>query len=257
MAARSHEDEEDKRRQKNAKVAIAAFTQSQKGSGKSKPVCRDYVTDTGCSKGGQCSYQHPPTNGRCLRCGAAKHSVADCRRPKKTHLPIQPPKPKARGKDPLYPRQKPNGLPTAEERARAKEEEEELPNSKRNPRAKPRRERNLNQSPSPKPRLQATRLRQKPALWRSSGQAACPYDPPAGALGSEDVPFTGCISIDHFAHAYTFYTTFQPSFHSTESADANGISPPILDTGATHFLLPLKWLHPKQAANSKRTHLKP
>ena len=49
---------------------------------------------------------------------------------------------------------------------------------------------------------------------------------------------------------------FQPSFHSSESADANGILPPILDTGATHCLLPLKWLHPKQAANSKRIHLK-
>ena len=49
LAARSHEDEEDKRRQKNTNVAIAAFTQSQKGSGKSKPVCRDYVTDNGCA----------------------------------------------------------------------------------------------------------------------------------------------------------------------------------------------------------------
>ena len=46
------------------------------------------------------------------------------------------------------------------------------------------------------------------------------YDPPSGALGSEDVLFTSCISIDHFAHACTFYTTFQPSFHSTETADA-------------------------------------
>ena len=83
LAARTHEDEEDKRRQKNANVAIAAFTQSQKGSGKGKPVCRDYMTDNGCNKGGQCSYQHPPTNGRCLRCGSTKHSVSDCRRPRK------------------------------------------------------------------------------------------------------------------------------------------------------------------------------
>ena len=36
----------------------------------------------------------------------------------------------------------------------------------------------------------------------------------------------------------------------------DGVLGPILDTGATHCLLPLKWLEPEQAAKSKRIHLK-
>ena len=32
--------------------------------------------------------------------------------------------------------------------------------------------------------------------------------------------------------------------------------PPILDTGATHCLLPLSWLSPEEASSSKRIHLK-
>ena len=59
-----------------------------------------------------------------------------------------------------------------------------------------------------------------------------------------------------FATACTFYTTFYPCFHSSEQADENGLLPPILDTGATHCLLPLRWLTPDQAAFAKRIHLK-
>ena len=59
-----------------------------------------------------------------------------------------------------------------------------------------------------------------------------------------------------FATACTFYTTFNPCFHSSEQADENGLLPPILDTGATHCLGPLRWLAPDQAAFAKRIHLK-
>ena len=59
-----------------------------------------------------------------------------------------------------------------------------------------------------------------------------------------------------FATTCTFYTTFNPCFHSSEQADENGLLPPILDTGATHCLLLLKWLTPDQAAFAKRIHLK-
>ena len=111
LAARTHEDEEDKRRQKNANVAIAAFTQSQKGSGKGKPVCRDYMTENGCNKGGQCSYQHPPTNGRCLRCGSTKHSVSDCRRPRKDAPANPAAKAKGSGKGPPLPKAKAKQAP--------------------------------------------------------------------------------------------------------------------------------------------------
>ena len=59
-----------------------------------------------------------------------------------------------------------------------------------------------------------------------------------------------------FATAFTFYTTFTPSFHHTECPDEDGILPPILDTGATHCLLPLRWMTTDQAENCKKIHLK-
>ena len=53
-------------------------------------------------------------------------------------------------------------------------------------------------------------------------------------------------TLEGFALACTFYTTFNPSFHSSEPVDDDGCLPPILDTGATHCLLPLKWLSYEQ-----------
>ena len=71
----------------------------------------------------------------------------------------------------------------------------------------------------------------------------------------EDLPHP--TTLEDFALACTFYTTFNPSFHSSEPVDDDdGFLPPILDTGATHCLLPLDWLVPEQAAFSKRIHLK-
>ena len=45
-------------------------------------------------------------------------------------------------------------------------------------------------------------------------------------------------TLEDFALACTFYTTFNPSFHTSEPVDDDGLLPPILDTGATHCLLP-------------------
>ena len=56
--------------------------------------------------------------------------------------------------------------------------------------------------------------------------------------------------------ACTFYTTFTPAFHSSEPIDADSILPPILDTGATHCLLTLKWMTHEQAETCKKIHLK-
>ena len=64
-------------------MASASHTQKGGGKGKPKPICRDFLTDSGCQKGGQCLYQHPNTVGRCLRCGSTKHVVADCKRPRR------------------------------------------------------------------------------------------------------------------------------------------------------------------------------
>ena len=47
LSSRAHEDEEEKRKQKSAGVAIASLTQGSKP----KPLCRDYMTETGCNKG--------------------------------------------------------------------------------------------------------------------------------------------------------------------------------------------------------------
>ena len=174
LAARSHEDEEDKRRQKNANVAIAAFTQSQKGSGKSKPVCRDYMADTGCNKGGQCSYQHPPTNGRFLRCGSTKHSVADCRRPRKDAPANPAAKAKGQGKGTPFTQGKSQQAPKGGGKGKNQggggggggggaTNQQAQPKGQAKKRAQ--------SQPKSKP-IQATKLRQKPALWKSTGQAA-------------------------------------------------------------------------------------
>ena len=74
-----------RRKQKNANTAIASasFPQEGTGKGKPKPICRNFVTDAGCTKGCQCLYQHPNTVGQCLRRGSAKHVVADCKRPRR------------------------------------------------------------------------------------------------------------------------------------------------------------------------------
>ena len=60
---------------------------------------------------------------------------------------------------------------------------------------------------------------------------------------------------DDFAAACTFLTTFTPSFHHTECPDENGFLPPTLDTGATHCLLPLRWMTNEQAGSCKKIHL--
>ena len=195
MAARTHEDEEDKRRQKNANVAIAAFTQSQKGSGKGKPVCRDYMTDNGCNKGGQCSYQHPPTNGRCLRCGSTKHSVSDCRRPRKDAPANPAAKAKGTGKGPPLPKAKAKQAPkgggkgknqggggTNNQQAQPKGQAKKRAQSQ--PKAKPNAKASSHQAEGEAGNMEVD--------WAGGDL----YDPPPGALGSDDVPFTGCVSID-------------------------------------------------------------
>ena len=60
---------------------------------------------------------------------------------------------------------------------------------------------------------------------------------------------------DDFAAACTFITTFTPSFHHTECPDEDGFLPPILDPGATHCLLPLRWMTNEQSAHIKKIHL--
>ena len=55
LSSRALEEEEERRRHKAAGVAVASFTSTGSGSGKgsTKPICRDFLTENGCSKGGQ------------------------------------------------------------------------------------------------------------------------------------------------------------------------------------------------------------
>ena len=61
--------------------------------------------------------------------------------------------------------------------------------------------------------------------------------------------------------ACSFFTSFLPTFHST-AAEASAASPesleraPILDSGATHCLLPLTWLSEEDTEKAKRIHLR-
>ena len=82
------------------------------------------------------------------------------------------------------------------------------------------------------------------------------YDPASSSGAFPSPPFAGLASVEDFASVCTFFTTYNPSFHSSEQIDENGLLPPILDTGATHCLLPGSWLTPEQAAFSKRIHLR-
>ena len=140
LSSRAHEDDEEKRRQKLANVTIAASAAAGKGSGKgkptTKPTCRDYLTDNGCTRGGQCSLLHPPKVGRCLRRGSTKHAVADCKRPRqeKTAFP-----PKGKGKSsPLKapPPKANNNKGGGKGNARAKAKNQSKPKGKAAPKPK-------------------------------------------------------------------------------------------------------------------------
>ena len=56
------------------------------------------------------------------------------------------------------------------------------------------------------------------------------------------------------------FTTYLPTFHSASSAPGEDADHPenlpILDTGATHCLLPLKWLTQEECDQAKRIYLK-
>ena len=56
--------------------------------------------------------------------------------------------------------------------------------------------------------------------------------------------------------ACTFYTSFLPTYHSASPATVDEELPPILDTGATHCLLPFSWLPRDQIDNAKRIYLR-
>ena len=112
------------------------------------------------------------------------------------------------------------------------------------------------QQPKAKPKPKATAHSADAGNMEIDWMNADVYDPASSSGAFPSPPFAGLASVEDFASVCTFYTTYNPSFHSSEQADENGLLPPILDTGATHCLLPGSWLTPEQAAFSKRIHLR-
>ena len=100
LAARAQEDDEERRKKGQthhaANPAVGAIpgrgqAKDKKGAGKGKnegsagdkPVCTDFMKDAGCPRGDKCAFRHPPRTGKCLRCGAIGHQLAQCRRPQR------------------------------------------------------------------------------------------------------------------------------------------------------------------------------
>ena len=244
LASRAQEDEEEKRKQKNANVAVASFTSST-GSTKTstKPICRNFMTETGCNKGGQCTFLHPATVGRCLRCGSTKHAVAECKRPRKDPGGNSTAKGKGKGKGPSLP--KSSSPSTSAPKAKPKADTKKRPGP--NPKAKGK--------PKPKASAASSSSQAMHCLMWAEDQT----QEQGESLSTAEILPSASLSCYHDADyfsACTFYTTFTPAFHSTEPTDADGILPPILDTGATHCLLPLKWMTHEQAESCKKIHLK-
>ena len=123
LAARAQEDDEERRKRGQthhaANPAMGATpgkgqSKEKKGAGKGKnegsgdkPVCTDYMKDAGCPRGDKCTFRHPPRTGKCLRCGAIGHQLAQCRRPQReqkgssstsTSTPSTTPKARAKSK---------------------------------------------------------------------------------------------------------------------------------------------------------------
>ena len=236
LSSRAHEDEEEKRKQKSAGVAIASLTQGSKP----KPLCRDYMTETGCNKGGQCPFQHPPTTGRCLRCGSTKHVVSECKRPRRDSAPASSSNPgaaKGKGKGPPLPKSKAGAKKGAKGGQKGGTSTGGGSGGKSSgtgaqPKAQPSKQPNKRsqQQPKAKPKPKATAHSAEAGSMELDWVNADVYDPSSSSGAFPSPPFAGLASVEDFASVCTFYTTYNPSFHSSEQTDENGLLPPTPDT---------------------------
>ena len=182
----------------------------EKGGDSSKPICTDYLTDTGCPRGDQCTYRHPARVGRCLRCGSTGHQLSTCKRPRRDA------------------KAKPMAKPQPKEKARAKSKA----------RAKPNQRRGANAAWAQGEEMDSTVIIEEvdeeadETLHVAAEYTACSF-------------FTSYLPVYHSASTVT-------SAHSTEPTDTS----PILDSGATHCLLPLSWLSDEDADRARRIHLR-
>ena len=175
-------------------------------------------------------------SGRCLRRGSTKHAVADCKRPSKDSTTSPGNKGKGKNKNAALP--KSSSQQTAGAKAKPK------PDAKKKAAAKPK------GKGKAKPKASTSSSSSTQAMhvlmWAEDQ-----------SMEVVDETLPSASHVDAWSYsACTFYATFTPAFHSSEPVDADGILPPILDTGATHCLLPLKWMTHEQAENCKKIHLK-
>ena len=151
---------------RTANVAIASFAKG--GGAKQKPICRDFLPDNGCNKGGQCTYQHPQTVGRCLRYGSTKHQVSECKWPRKDAPSQASSKGKGRGKGPPLPKDK-SGSKGGGKTGGGSTGSTTRGQQQGQPKGNPRQRRGRNRSPNPKLRLSHPLIRLKRVLPLSPG----------------------------------------------------------------------------------------
>ena len=195
------------------------------------------MTDSGCPKGGQCLYQHPNTVGRCLRCGSTKHVVADCKRPRRDPSAATN---KGKGRSTSSTSAKSSTSQQAKAKAKSDPKKKAAPKGKGKPKPQAKASASAASSSTGQAHVASCGLGSRKTLRCSNADAALP-----GISSSTPWSYAAC----------SFYTTFTPAFHSSEPTDENGILPPILDTGATHCLLPLSWLTNEQSLSSKKDTL--
>ena len=184
------------------------------------------MTDRGCPRGDQCTFAHPRKPGKCLRCGGINHDLPTCRRPPrdpKLNALNSSAKSKGsggKGNPPPAPK-KGKGKGAAKAKAKSKAQPKSTSKGGAN------------------------------AVW------ACEeIVEDASVSASASMAVLNSIN----ATACTFYTTFLPTFHSAANSDETTEDhpeyQPILDTGATHCLMPLSWLSEAECELAKRICLK-
>ena len=254
LSTRAQEDEEEKRKQKSAGVAIAAFTSAQKGSGKTKPsqkpICRDFLTDNGCPRGGQCTFQHPQTVGRCLRCGSTKHAVANCKKPRKDATTTSSSKGKGKGsKANSQPEASSSGTPAAKPAPKAKAGRAQK-RGQSQPKAKAKAKGPAHGAEAGNSEIDWARiaLEDSNAVTEVFSASLASFAPTDVAATLPSSP-SSVLPSDSYV-ACSFYTTFNSAFHTSEVPGEDGLLSPILDTGATHCLTA-----PRLADTSSSSHI--
>ena len=75
-------DSKDQRDSKNVKFDSKNVRNDNKAGGSEKPVCRYFLSESGCKKGQKCSFPHEwkgiSKQGRCWTCGSTQHMKPDC-----------------------------------------------------------------------------------------------------------------------------------------------------------------------------------